>query len=172
MTTDDKTMTKYRESLILALRLKDIHGDRIGQIVAEVESHVADSGESPTDAFGPPRDYATHLTAGRRREPWWHTILGVLPAGIAGWFVAQGALALLLGQTYLGQSGWLWLTFGLLVGIPAGVSVHRRSRRVRDPRTGADMLPLSRWGLAALIVPPVAIVLIAWALIEIFGTRT
>lgn len=170
--TDEKTMTKYRESLIMALRLKDVHGDRIGQIVAEVESHVADTGEGPTEAFGTPRDYATHLTAGHRKEPWWHTVIGALPAGIAGWFVAQGGLSILLGDTYLGQSGWLWLAFGLIVGVPAGVSVHRRSTRIRDPRTGADMMPLSRWGLAALIVPPIATIFIAWGLIEFFGGHT
>ncbi len=174
MTTDDtveKTITTYRESLIMALRLKDVPGDRIGQIVAEVESHVADTGESPTEAFGTPRDYATHLTAGHRRDPWWHTALGALLAGIAGWFLAQGALSILLGETYLGQPGWLWLALGLIIAVPAGVTVYRRSTRVRDPRTGADMVPPLRWGLAALIGLPIAIVLIAWGLIEMFGTN-
>lgn len=170
--TAEKTMADYRQSLILALRLKDLPGERIGQIVAEVESHVADTGEDPSDAFGSPRAYAALVTAGRHREPWWHIALTALPAGIAGWFVAQGALALLLHETYLGQPGWLWLALGLLFGIPAGVSVQRRSTRVRDPRTGADMVPMTRWGLIALIGLPLALILIAWGAIEIVDVLT
>ena len=164
----EKTMTDYRQSLILALRLKDMPGDRIGEIVAEVESHVAETGEDPAEAFGSPPAYAADLTAGRRREPWWHLLaLTALPAAIAGWFTAQGALALLLGESYLGQPGWLWLALGLLIGIPVAVNVLRRSTMVRDPRTGADMVPTSPWRLAALIGLPLALIVSAWGVIEI-----
>lgn len=37
----EKTMADYRQSLIYALRMKDVPGDRIGVIVAELEAHVA-----------------------------------------------------------------------------------------------------------------------------------
>lgn len=171
-TTREKTMADYRQSLILALRLKDAPGDRIGEIVAEVESHVADTGEDPAEAFGSPRAYAALVTAEQRREPWWRIALAAVPAGIAGWFIAQGALALLLSEDYLGQTGWLWLALGLIIGIPAAVSVQRRSTRVRDSRTGDDMVPMSRWGLAALIGLPLALIAIAWAAIEIADTLT
>lgn len=133
--TDEKTMADYRQALMLALRLKDVPGDRIGEILAEVESHVSDTGEDPTEAFGPPREYAAALTAGQTREPWWSILNSVVPAGIAGWLVAQGSLDLLLGETSLGQPGWLWLTLGLLIGIPVScVSV----RVVGAPWTCAD----------------------------------
>lgn len=167
--TDEKTMADYRQSLILALRLKDVPGDRIGEVVAEVESHVADTGQDPNDAFGSARAYAALLATGQRREPWWRLIvLTALPAGIAGWFLAQGALALLLNETYLGQTGWLSLVLGLVIGIPVGFSLHRRSTRVRDPRTGADMVPMSRWGLTVLVGVPLALIVVAWLTIEIF----
>lgn len=170
--TREKAMTDYRQSLILALRLKDVPGDRIGEIVAEVESHVAETGENPAEAFGSPRAYAAHLSAGHQPEPWWHLAATAVPAAVAGWFLAQGALALLLGQTYLDRPGWLWVVLALLIGIPVGVSVTRRSTRVRDPRTGADMVPTSFWGLAALVGLPLALIVTAWGAIEILGRLT
>lgn len=68
--TEEKTMADYRQALMLALRLRDVPGDRIGEILAEVESHVSDTGENPTEAFGPPREYAAAPTTGQPREPW------------------------------------------------------------------------------------------------------
>lgn len=173
MSADDpleKAMKSYRESLILALRLKDVPGERIGQIVAEVESHAAESGQDPRESFGPARAYAAHLSAGHRAQPWWQLALTTaLPAALAGWFGGQGALAMLLGQDYLGQPGWLSLAFGILIGIPLAVSVRRRSSRVRDPRTGRDMVPMSPWCLSGLIGLPVALILLAWAAIQLGG---
>lgn len=57
----------YLDDLALELRLLDVPGDRIGQIMAEVEAHVADSGESPAEAFGPPREYAAELAGDHPR---------------------------------------------------------------------------------------------------------
>ena len=57
MTPDD-----YRSRLLLALRLHDIPGPRIAEALAEVDSHVAETGEDPADAFGSPRDYARQLS--------------------------------------------------------------------------------------------------------------
>lgn len=170
MTTDhtaEQTMADYRQSLLLALRLRDVPGDRIGEVLAEVESHVSDTGEDPAEAFGAPRDYAKALTAGHAREPWWRTVLGALPFGIAGWLVAIGALDTLLGQTSLGQPGWVWFTLGLLIGIPAGVFVYRRGSRIRDPRTGVDMVPLTPLALLTLAAIPLGIILITWMIIEV-----
>ncbi|GAA1727306.1 HAAS signaling domain-containing protein [Aeromicrobium alkaliterrae] len=168
MTTDD-TRSDYQQRLILALRLKDVPGDRIGEIVAEVESHVAETGEDPVDAFGSPRQYAASLTAEHRPDPKWFTAVSLVGSGLAGWLVAQGGLAVLLGESYWGQSGWLWLALGLAIGVPGGISVWRRSTRVRDPRTGADLEPFSPGGLVVLIGSPIVVVLLAFAAIRIFG---
>lgn len=44
----------YLENLTIQLRLLEVPGDRIGQILAEVETHVADTGSDPVAAFGEP----------------------------------------------------------------------------------------------------------------------
>lgn len=164
MTTHDS----YQQRLILALRLKDVPGDRIGEIVAEVESHVAETGEDPTEAFGTPRRYAASLTDEHQPAPWWWTAVTVISSAVAGWLVAQGVLALLLGESVYGRSGWLWIALGLVIGIPGGVSVWRRSTRVRDPRNGSDLVPFSPGGLLMLIGGPIFLVLAAFAAIRIF----
>lgn len=159
----------YQQRLILALRLKDVPGDRIGEIVAEVESHVAETGEDPTEAFGTPRHYAASLTDEHRPAPWWWTTISIISSAGAGWLVAQGVLSLLLGETFAGRSGWIWVVLGLVVGIPGGVSVWRRSTRVRDPRNGSDLVPFSPGALIMLIGGPIFLVLAAFAAIRIFG---
>ena len=75
--TTGETSTDYTRRLILALRLKDVPGDRIGEIVAEVESHVADTGEDPVEAFGTPRAYAASLVDEHRPDPWWVTAISI-----------------------------------------------------------------------------------------------
>lgn len=167
MTVDEKALASYRQSLMIALRMKDVPGDRIGEIIAEVESHVADTDEDPVEAFGPPKDYATTLTAGHRRESWCKLAFTGLSAGIAGWLVAQGALSLLTGTRSWGQPGWLWLAIGLVIGIPTTIAVQRSSSQVRDPRTGADMVPMSRWAMALLVGVPILLIVAAWAVIEL-----
>ncbi|MGJ9414182.1 HAAS signaling domain-containing protein [Aeromicrobium sp. CF4.19] len=168
MTVDDTLLT-YRQNLVLALRLKDVPGDRIGEIVAEVESHVTETGEDPVEAFGTPKQYAASLTDEHRPGPWWQTLISLVSSAVAGWFLAQGALALLLGEQHWGQSGWVWVVAGIVVGIPGGLSVWRRSSRVRDPRGGSDLVPSSVSGLALLIGAPIALVLVAFAAIRLLG---
>ncbi len=167
--SDETTHATYRQELIVALRLKDVPGDRIGEIVAEVESHVADTGEHPAEAFGNPRDYAATLTAEHRTGPWWSTTLTVIWSFAAGWLVSQGLFAVLLEDTYLGRSGWLWIIVGLAVGVPGALAVRRRSTRVADPRTGADMVPGRPWAISVMVGIPVAIVLVSVGAIRLFG---
>lgn len=166
---EQMTIAEYREKLILALRLKDVPGDRIGEIVAEVESHVGDTGESPAEAFGAPRDYAASLTAEHCTGPWWSTALTVAWSFAAGWLVAQGLFAILLDDLYLGRSGWLWIALGLVIGALGTLVVSRWSTRVTDPRTGEDMVPLKPWAIGALIGLPVAMVLVSVASIAAIG---
>lgn len=58
MTTLDR---KYRDGLMMALRMRDVRGDRVGEVLAEVETHVAETGEDPREAFGEPREYAARI---------------------------------------------------------------------------------------------------------------
>lgn len=166
---DETSLTEYRGELILALRLKDVPGDRIGEIVAEVESHISDTGENPSEAFGTPREYAASLTAEHRSGPWWSTALTVIWSFAAGWLVAQGLFAVLLDDSYLGRSGWLWIALGLAIGVPGALAVRRRSTRVADPRTGEDMVPNKPWAIGVLVATPIAIVLACVVAIGLFN---
>lgn len=58
MTTNHKT---WIDDLVLELRLRDVKGDVIGDVVASVEQHVAESGETPLEAFGDPREFGRDL---------------------------------------------------------------------------------------------------------------
>ncbi|MGE9808020.1 hypothetical protein [Janibacter sp. G1551] len=51
------------EAFILEQRLLDVPGDRIGDALVTVETHVAESGERADDVFGDPRTYARDLAA-------------------------------------------------------------------------------------------------------------
>ncbi|WP_432571489.1 HAAS signaling domain-containing protein [Kineococcus sp. SYSU DK005] len=61
--TGTKTpVERYCDDLLLALRLRDVPGARIGAVLAEVRDHLAASGEDPVEAFGTPEQYASALT--------------------------------------------------------------------------------------------------------------
>ncbi|GAB2648786.1 hypothetical protein GCM10027271_02950 [Saccharopolyspora gloriosae] len=60
---------KYRDELLIALRMHEISGARVGDVLAEVDTHLAESGEDPVEAFGTPREYAAHVAAQLDGDP-------------------------------------------------------------------------------------------------------
>ncbi|WP_131103768.1 HAAS signaling domain-containing protein [Ornithinimicrobium sufpigmenti] len=97
------------DAFILEQRLLGIPGDRIGDALAEVESHVNDSGEGALDAFGDPVAYAREVAAGPRvdddRDPSWIFGLGLGLAGMNltlfsthAWIDGEGRMALTAGH--------------------------------------------------------------------------
>jgi hypothetical protein len=54
-------MDPWRDSLIMELRMRDVSGERIGEVLAEVDAYCADSGQTPDEAFGDPVTYAREL---------------------------------------------------------------------------------------------------------------
>jgi hypothetical protein len=52
---------RWAEALLLELRLQGVAGARIGAVLAEVDAHVVDSGETAQEAFGDPVAYARSL---------------------------------------------------------------------------------------------------------------
>lgn len=82
MMTLDK---KYRDELTLALRLHEISGDRVGEVLAEVETHISETGEDPVVAFGSPREYAAqvagHIEVGRGKRSTAEILSGALVTG-------------------------------------------------------------------------------------------
>lgn len=79
----DRTLAVYLDNLTIQLRLLDVPGDRIGQILAEVETHVADTGLDPVDAFGEPGEYAETYAAQAPVSPerGWRSELGIAALG-------------------------------------------------------------------------------------------
>ncbi|MBN6754127.1 hypothetical protein JRG18_11000 [Kocuria palustris] len=49
------------DDFVLELRLRDVPGARIGDHLAEVESHCIETGTDPEDAFGDAREYAQEV---------------------------------------------------------------------------------------------------------------
>ena len=171
MTTSVET---YRNDLLLALRLRDVPGPRIAEVLAEVESHVGETGEDARETFGEPRVYAEQVAAalglaGRGGLRGWLLALRG-PAGLIGLGSLAGGLLLATGLFDLGAGtdGPAGVPAAVLVAVGAlvwlGVGLALRSElvstadRVLDPRTGADMAPaVPRWAgamtVGALVVP-------------------
>lgn len=55
---------QWRDAFAVQLRLRNVPGARIGEALAEVDTHCADAGQSPQEAFGDPQAYAESLAAG------------------------------------------------------------------------------------------------------------
>ena len=125
---------RYTQSLTTWLQLREVDGQRIGEILAEVEAHVADSGEDPETAFGPARRYAEQFgTSPRRWGLTRRSLLVAALAGAGGWLLADGFFALVLGgATALGLPGWWALVLGL--ALLAAVFLRLPVNAVVDPR--------------------------------------
>jgi hypothetical protein len=59
-------MDEWRDGFLTQARLLEVPGPAIGEALAEVEAHCADSGQQPDEAFGPPDRYARELAQGLR----------------------------------------------------------------------------------------------------------
>jgi hypothetical protein len=126
----------YRRELVPALRAGNVPPERIGEIVAEVESHVADTGEDPREAFGPARDYAAGFRHPRSRASVAASVATTLVGALCGFLVAVGIIGLVDGEPAFGLPAWVVLAAGLVLWVPALVVALRQSVPVPDPRTG------------------------------------
>ncbi|NIZ90400.1 hypothetical protein [Kineococcus rubinsiae] len=153
--TTEEVAERYCDELLLALRMKDVPGNRIGEVLAEVRDHLASSGEDPVDAFGMPQDYADALTAGRSAARWSARALDTAgnAAGVAGllWAVA-GVTALLTRQPAVLTEFQIVLPVAVAVVAPLLVDVVVTARR-------ATVLG---WGLLVTVALAAVAVLYAW----------
>ena len=159
--TDEK---RYLTDLAYALRLRNISGLRIGEILAEVEAHIADSGQSAQEAFGTPKEYARQFEPsatdpGRRqwgRQAW----TGALTAAIGAWLYAAGAFAGMAGENLIRLPGWWACAIGAVIllvtfsVIPLDTIID--PRRPNSRRFGRKWF--MTWVVGAMIVVLVAIV--------------
>ena len=152
MTTD-----KYTFDLLVALRMRDVPGDRIGEVIAEVESHVAETGQDPREAFGTPKEYAKAIAPGNIN--WFAPRLWALVA--IGWIfgatLSLSLIALVTGDVDLYGYGlhlpsWLWLLFALAMGGVLIVNRHKLRDEVVDPRSGENMGYTARPAVAIAFV--------------------
>lgn len=165
----------YSKNLLFALRMRDVPGPRIAEVLAEVDSHVRETGEDPREAFGPPKLYADEVSAalGVPGKPWWRVVLSwsTAFAGFAGatgaWFFLDGVTAASAherGALGLPAVASIVLGAALLLACVAEVVwlARRPVTRVLDPRSGADMTPpLPWWALPVMVAVPVAPLVLA-----------
>ena len=111
----------WRDSFVLELRLRNVTGSRIGDMLAQVDAHGADSGEEPEQAFGDPVDYAAHVA---EEVPPADLIADVSPRRVGQIAITMllGVQTLLAGVAGLGHGGPAVFSVGSLVGILLGTA--------------------------------------------------
>ena len=164
------TLDSYRRDLLAELRKRSVPNQRIAEAIAEVESHVAETGEEPQVAFGDPGTYADELAGalGRTRPSFTSRMLGpvVAIAAFAGAALATSGVTARLREHAWTSSSTLPIVGGaVLLGV-AFIGGLRSSQGMTDPRTGRGLrVPASRWAL------PVAAAVIAVALVAVLAFR-
>ncbi len=167
------TEQAWCDDLLLALRLRDVPGARIGEVLAEVQSHVAETGEDPRQAFGEPGEYADQIAEALGvpasgggmwrqlvRSLSWRDLAVAAVIGVTCFLLADG-----LWSLGAGEPGAFGLPAGpvtavaaaVLAGCAALLAVDARREPgdpVIDPRTGEDMARFPRWATALLVAVP------------------
>ena len=147
----DKDTRQWIDDMVVELRLRDVTGAAIGDAVASVESHCADSGETPREAFGDPREYASSLTFAEDdltgdsvRE--WGAVMAPVVVCLLGFSAVTGSVAATL------QSERVALTWGGVAStaflvIAVALVVRFLRALLAQPggvRVGADLLEVTR----------------------------
>lgn len=150
---------RWTEAVLLELRLRGVPGDAIGAVLAEVDSHVAESGETAHEAFGDPAGYARSLelpvddTANPRE-----LLAAALPTGVQvlGLFLLSWALTPLLRGEDLGIT---W-GHGALVALFA-LEVLLLVRHVDAVLAAVVRHPVASWLVSTVaLTVPVALLLL------------
>jgi len=112
----------YCDDLLLALRMEDVSGARIGAVLAEVRDHLAESGEDPVEVFGPAQEYAAAISHGTEPGRTWSLLRSragdVVPGAAMGagvWWTVAGVRALVEGRDAVLTEAHVLLP--LLVGV-------------------------------------------------------
>jgi len=150
-TGQDRTTRDYLAELTFHLMRTGLDGQRVGEVLAEVEAHVDATGEPARAAFGPPGEYARRWAPDvppqvrRRRRLRWLGGLTLVAAvcavlgGLTGQGVRAGSLPVVSSDLAAGG-----LLLALVSAIGLAVLVIPWPNQVVDPRTGRAWSGTSR----------------------------
>lgn len=129
------THEQYASDLAEALDVRDVPAEAARQIVREVQSHLAESGEDPVEAFGPVSRYADQFAPrSREREVVWFAVAAAALGFCGAFLIISGVFGLLdETATLWGLPPWVRLTAGIalvltFVGLVIGIAVCSRRR--------------------------------------------
>lgn len=122
----------WRDAFVLELRMREVPGTVIGEALAEVDAHCADSGQTPQEAFGDPVRYAAQRASGTVGP------VATRRTALRAWWVLTAAI--------VGAEG-LWL------GITAVLDRGEAAVRLGDVLTGALLPPVLAVILAVAFRP-------------------
>ncbi|HOF63026.1 MAG TPA: hypothetical protein PLL54_01885 [Dermatophilaceae bacterium] len=117
----------------MTLRSRGVSGDAIGAALREVESHCAEIGQSPVDAFGDPVEYAATLAAESPAAPGEKLVSALAPTalGLAGLMLTTPTVEAWRRGTAVAVSAGLCLSFvATLLVVVALVNPQLHRRRV------------------------------------------
>ncbi len=115
----------WTDEFVVRLRLRDVPGDRIGDALAEVDAHCADSGEGALEAFGDPVEYADSLDLpSEPDEPGVRRTLAGSGLQIIGLLLAPQAVGALATGEVLPVSAGGVTTLGIMVAVLAAFAVR------------------------------------------------
>ena len=150
------SLKDYTQALTIQLRLREIPGIAIGQIVAEVESHVRETGEDPIEAFGQPASYSAQFAPGwdgadvRQHRalvrPRASAAAAVTVVGI--WMLFKGLFSLTNLVTITAMAILSWFVTGLLIGLlvlPVVLALEDRRTRTVVAGGGSAMSRTEQW---------------------------
>lgn len=103
------THSNWIDRLVVALRHRGVDGERVGELVVEIEAYLRDSGSTPDSEFGDPADLADQLVGRAGPDPKSQLRLGVfVVVSCIAWLSIFGLLA-------AGADGLVEVTVGLVV---------------------------------------------------------
>lgn len=180
---------KWFDEMIIELRLRNVRGDAIGDAVAAVETHCAESSKNPADAFGDPREYArdlhfrpSQLTDNRPSD--WARTVGPVAIGLIGVSLVPGLTRALFDHTPVTVS-WGDLTGLALFATIVAISMFFLRALLQNKLTGIlffggavamvamlpALLPGTAFALPVMIVSALALACLAASVLGMWRQR-
>ena len=147
------SLKDYTQALTTQLRLRKVPGKVIGQIVAEVESHVRETGEDPVAVFDQPGSYSAQFAPipaggsqpGRRRV---REVVASAAIVVGCWMLGTGLLNLRDEVSITTKALASCLAVGLLIALivlPLDLALEDRRTRIVVAGGGSVMSRTDQW---------------------------